>query len=60
LPHWQADPHVLAFCQSAAALVGVLGSALLLPRFLPPGAGRWAALLLAMGLGAAGRWLVAA
>jgi polyferredoxin len=60
LPHWQADPHVLAFCQSAAALVGVLGSALLLPRFLPPGAGRWAGLLLAMGLGAAGRWLVAA
>ena len=60
LPHWQADPHVIAFCQSAAALVGVAGSALLLPRFLPAGAGRWGGLLLAMGLAAAGRWLVAA
>jgi NAD-dependent dihydropyrimidine dehydrogenase PreA subunit len=60
LPHWQADPHVLAFCQSAAALVGVLGSALLLPRFLPAGVGRWAALLLAVALAATGRWLVAA
>jgi NAD-dependent dihydropyrimidine dehydrogenase PreA subunit len=60
LPHWQADPHVLAFCQSAAALVGVLGSALLIPRFLPAGVGRWGGLLLAVGLAAAGRWLVAA
>jgi polyferredoxin len=60
LPHWQADPHVIAFCQSAAALVGVAGSALLLPRFLPAGAGRWGGLLLAMGLAAAGRWLVVA
>jgi transcriptional regulator with AAA-type ATPase domain len=60
LPHWQADPHVIAFCQSAAALVGVAGSALLLPRVLPAGAGRWGGLLLAMGLAAAGRWLVVA
>jgi polyferredoxin len=59
LPHWQADPHVLAFCQSAAAVVGVLGSALLLPRFLPAGLGRWGGLLLAVALGVAGRWLVA-
>ena len=60
LPHWQADPHVLAFCQSAAALVGLLGSALLLPRFLPAGAGRWGGLLLAAALAAGGRWLVLA
>jgi len=40
LPHWQADPHVIAFCQSAAALVGVAGSsrpASPMPR------GRWRA-----------------
>ena len=59
LPQWQADPHVLAFCQSAVAVVGVLGSALLLPRFLPAGLGRWGGLLLAGALGVAGRWLVA-
>jgi polyferredoxin len=60
LPHWQADPHVIGFCQSAAALVGVLGTGLLIPRFLPAGVGRWGGLLLAVGLAAAGRWLVAA
>jgi polyferredoxin len=60
LPHWQADPHVLAFCQSAAVLVGVLGSALLIQRLQPSGGRRALALALALSLAAAGRWLVAA
>jgi len=60
LPHWQADPHVLAFCQSAAVVVGVLGSAPLIPRLLPAGWSRWSSLALALALAAAGRWLVAA
>ena len=60
LPHWQADPHVLAFCQSAAVLAGALGTALLIPRFQPAGWRRWGTLTLALVLAAAGRWLVAA
>jgi polyferredoxin len=58
LPHWQADPHVLAFCQSAAVLVGALGTALLIPRFQPGGWSRWGTLMLTLLLAAAGRWLV--
>ncbi|MEB3322819.1 MAG: 4Fe-4S binding protein [Synechococcaceae cyanobacterium] len=60
LPAWSADPHVIGFCQSLAVLVGLGGSLVLLRRLLPPQ--RRGALLpsvLALGLGAAGRWLVA-
>ena len=60
LPHWQADPHVLAFCQSAAVLIGGLGTALLIPRFQPAGWRRWGTLALTLLLVAGGRWLVAA
>lgn len=60
LPHWQADPHVLAFCQSAAVLMGGLGTALLIPRFQPAGWRRWGTLALTLLLVAGGRWLVAA
>jgi len=34
LPSWSADPHVVAFCQSVATGVGVIGSAGLLRRLL--------------------------
>jgi hypothetical protein len=60
LPHWQADPHVLAFCQSAAVVAGALGTALLIPRFQPGGWRRWGTMALAVVLAAAGRWLVVA
>ena len=58
LPHWQADPHVLAFCQTAAVLMGSLGTALLIPRFQPAGWSRWGTLALTLLLAAGGRWLV--
>jgi hypothetical protein len=58
LPYWQADPHVLAFCQSAAVLMGSLGTALLIPRFQPAGWSRWGTLALTLLLAAGGRWLV--
>jgi polyferredoxin len=60
LPAWSADPHVVAFCQSLATAVGVVGSAVLLRRLLQPDLGRWLLLSgLAGGLGLAGRALVA-
>lgn len=59
-PHWQADPHVIAFCQSSAVLVGGLGTAVLMGRLQAPGQVRWGSLALAIGLAAGGRWLVAA
>ncbi len=60
LPAWSADPHVIAFCQSLAILVGVAGSVVLLRRLLQPQRWGWLALsALAVGLGAGGRWLVA-
>jgi hypothetical protein len=60
LPAWSADPHVVAFCQSLATAVGVTGSAVLMRRLLQPTGMRWLALsALALGLGVAGRLLVA-
>ena len=60
LPAWSADPHVIAFCQSAVVLLGVV-AALVLQRRLRQ-ADRWRWLLgplLVLALGAGGRWLVA-
>jgi hypothetical protein len=51
---------VIAFCQSAAVLMGVGGTAMLIPRFQPAGWSRWGGLALALVLAAAGRWLVTA
>ena len=60
LPAWQADSHVVAFCQSMAVAVGVVGSMLMLRRLLQAGGWRWLLLCLATLLvGAGGRWLVA-
>lgn len=61
LPAWSADPHVIAFCQSTALLLGLGGTLVLLRRLLQPP--RWSGLALAalaVGLAVAGRWLVAA
>ena len=61
LPAWSADPHVVAFCQTLALLVGVGGSVVLLRRLLQPARITWVGLSLAtLLLGGAGRWLVAA
>ncbi len=61
LPAWSADGHVIAFCQSLVVAVGVAGSVVLLRRLLQPLRWGWLALgWLALGLGAGGRWLVAA
>lgn len=59
LPAWCADAHVVGFCQSAAVLVGLAGSAVLLRRLLAGAAWQLAALGLAVLLAAGGRWLVA-
>ena len=60
LPAWRADPHVIAFCQSAAVTVGWLWAVVLLRRQLANSRVAWlsaSALALALALG--GRWLVA-
>ncbi|MEB3199608.1 MAG: 4Fe-4S binding protein [Synechococcaceae cyanobacterium] len=59
LPQWQADAHVIGFCQSAVLLLGAAGSAVLLRRLLQPDWRRWllqSAAVLGLGLG--GRWLL--
>ena len=60
LPAWSADPHVIAFCQSAALLLGLGGTLVLQRRLLQPPRWRGLALAaLASGLAVTGRWLVA-
>ncbi len=59
LPAWSADAHVVGFCQSAAVLVGLAGSAVLLRRLLAGTRWQLAAFGLAVLLAAGGRWLVA-
>jgi hypothetical protein len=59
LPFWQADHHVVAFCQTAVVLLGLAGTVVLLRRLLLPL--RWSWLgwsCLALALSGAGRWLV--
>ena len=59
-PFWSADTHVIAFCQSAAVLVGWLGAVLLLRRQLANSPLAWlSASCLALLVAGAGRWLVA-
>ena len=57
---WQADPHVIGFCQSLVLIVGLGGSAVLLRRLLQP---TWRVWLLQAGalssLAIASRWLLA-
>ena len=60
LPSWSADPHVIAYCQSAVLLLGTLWSLVILRRLL----GRQQEQVLASGLALStailGRWLIAA
>ena len=59
-PAWSADPHVIAFCQSAAAVLGLSWAVVLLRRQLARSWQAWlGASALARSLAAAGRWLVA-
>jgi len=61
VPSWRADQHVIGFCQSAAVLLGLLWAVVLLRRQLANSRAAWlGSSLLALGLAAAGRWLVAA
>lgn len=59
LPAWSADSHVIAFCQSAAVLLGLAWTAVLLRRLWPAPRLQLAGLGIAVLLAAAGRWLVA-
>jgi polyferredoxin len=59
LPAWSADSHVIAFCQSAAVLLGLGWSAVLLRRLWPAPRLQLAGLGTAVLLAAVGRWLVA-
>lgn len=60
LPAWQADFHVIAFCQSTVVLIGWGGSVFLLRRQLATDRMAWlGASGFALGLTLAGRWLVA-
>lgn len=59
LPHWQADLHVIAFCQSLSVVIGALWSAVILRRMLSNSRSAWiAATGLMVLLAATGRWLV--
>jgi polyferredoxin len=59
-PSWSADPHVIAFCQSLAVLLGLVWAVVLLRRQLANSRPAWfSASVLAVLLAAAGRWLVA-
>ncbi|MFM2157930.1 MAG: hypothetical protein RLZZ124_404, partial [Cyanobacteriota bacterium] len=61
LPVWRADGHVIAFCQSAVVLIGLVAAVVVLRRLLANHRLAWlAASALALGLAGAGRWLVAA
>ena len=61
LPSWQADTHVIAFCQSLVVLLGWGSSVVLLRRQLVPHRASWlGASGLALAIAVAGRWLVAA
>jgi polyferredoxin len=60
LPAWSADPHVIAFCQSAAVLLGLVWAAALVRRLWPAPQLQLAGLGVALLLAAGGRWLVAA
>ena len=58
-PGWSADPHVVAFCQSAAVLAGALCSWWLLRRLLSNEPNSlWVATGLSASVGCLGRWLV--
>ena len=58
-PGWSADPHVVAFCQSAAVLAGALCSWWLLRRLLSNEPRKlWLATGLSASVGCLGRWLV--
>ena len=58
-PGWSADPHVVAFCQSAAVLAGALCSWWLLRRLLSNDPRKlWLATGLSASVGCLGRWLV--
>ena len=60
LPAWRADAHVVAFCQSAAVLVGCATSVVVLRRLLANSRIAWlGSSALALALAAGGRWLVA-
>jgi NAD-dependent dihydropyrimidine dehydrogenase PreA subunit len=59
-PQWQADRHVIAFCQTFLVGIGWIGAAVLLRRLVDLNRWSWLTgtmMLLLMGL--AGRWLVA-
>ena len=60
LPAWRADAHVIAFCQSAAVLVGWSASVVVVRRLLANNRLAWiGASVLALLLACGGRWLVA-
>jgi len=59
-PSWQADHHVIGFCQTVVVGIGWLGAAVLLRRLVDLNSRGWLTgtmMLLLMGM--AGRWLVA-
>ena len=58
-PQWQADPHVIAFCQTLAVGVGLGTAVVMLRRLLDQSRRTWlvgSMVLVLLSLG--GRWLV--
>ena len=61
LPSWQADPHVIGFCQSAVIAAGGMASVITLRRLLCHHRRAWlTACVLMITIAISGRWLVSA
>ena len=59
-PQWQADIHVIGFCQTLVIAVGALGAIVLVRRLVEQEhMGRLRSSMVLLLLSAAGRWLVA-
>jgi len=60
-PSWQADPHVIGFCQSAVIAAGGMASVITLRRLLCHHRSAWlTACVLMITIAISGRWLVSA
>jgi hypothetical protein len=59
LPHWQAQPAVIAFCQSGVVALGAIWSLVILRRLFSHRCSVWiGATSLMVTLAICGRWLV--
>ena len=56
--HWNANPHLIGFCQTTTVLIGAVGAIILGRRMLEPNRKTWLLGTMMVGLACAGRWFV--